>query len=136
LASLGGTGDRRLADQLPTKIPGGILELPDGTLLLAATDQGILRSEDGGKTWAQSRTGIDIGAIFAVKGDPKGMQLYAGTDHGVYVSTDSGRTWRATALDDTWVIAVGVDPENPDTVLAVNRNGQLYRSRDGGQTWG
>jgi len=114
-----------------------ILELPDGTLLLGATDQGILRSEDGGKTWSwsQSRTGIDLGAIYTIRGDPQGKRLYAGNDHGVYVSTDSGRTWSATALDDTWVIAVGVDPSDPNIVLAVNRNGELYRSIDGGSSW-
>ena len=95
-----------------------------------------MRSEDGGKTWTQSRTGIDVGAIFAVKGDPEGTRLFAGTDHGVYVSTDSGQTWSKTALDDTWVIAVGVDPSNPLTVLVVNRNGELYRSPDGGESWG
>ncbi len=113
-----------------------ILELPDDTILLGATDQGILRSEDGGKTWTPSRTGIDVSAIFAIKGDPEGTRLHAGTDHGVYVSTDGGGTWSTTVLDDTWVIAVGVDPSNPQIVLALNRNGQLYRSQDGGLTWG
>jgi photosystem II stability/assembly factor-like uncharacterized protein len=122
-----------------TDVPPGsnsIVDVPDGTLLLGATDQGILRSEDGGATWTQSRTGIDIGAVFVVKGDPKGERLYAGTDHGVYVSADGGRTWSTTALDDTWVIVVGVSPSDPNIVLAINRNGDLYRSTDRGATWG
>lgn len=113
-----------------------ILELPDGTILVGATDQGILRSEDGGRTWSRSRMGIEVGAIFAVKGDPDGTRLYAGTDHGVYVSTDGGKTWGATALDDTWIIGIGVDPTDPGRVLAVSRNGELFRSADGGSTWG
>lgn len=112
-----------------------ILELPDGTLIIGATDQGILRSEDDGQTWAQSRAGIDVGAIYAIKGDPEGTRLYTGTDHGVYVSTDSGQTWSKTALDDTWVVSVGVDPVDPDRVLALNRGGELLRSTDGGNTW-
>ncbi|MEO7667457.1 MAG: hypothetical protein ABIU97_10565 [Dehalococcoidia bacterium] len=112
-----------------------IVELPDGTLILGATDQGILRSDDGGATWTQSRNGIDVGAIYAVKGDPAGERLYAGTDYGVYVSTDGGSTWSKTSLDDTWVVAVGVAPNEPLSVLAINRNGQLYRSTDGGETW-
>ncbi|MFQ5473970.1 MAG: WD40/YVTN/BNR-like repeat-containing protein, partial [Dehalococcoidia bacterium] len=41
-----------------------VVELPDGAMLLAATDKGILRSEDAGKSWTSSRSGIDIGAIF------------------------------------------------------------------------
>ena len=130
-----GSGWKLVAADAP---PGtnSIVELPDGTLLLGATDQGILRSEDGGKTWAPSRAGIDIGAIFAIKGDPKGERLYAGTDHGVYVSTDGGRNWSKTALDDTWILVVGVDPQDSNHVLAINRNGELYRSIDGGLNWG
>lgn len=113
-----------------------IVELPDGTLLLGATDRGILRSEDGGKTWSQSRTGIDVGAIFAIKGDPNGSRLYAGTDHGLYASADGGKTWTQTALDDTWIISIGADPSDPNTVLAIDRSGRLYRSTDAGATWG
>ena len=131
----GGRQWQLVSDEVP---PGSnsILELPDATLLLGATDQGILRSEDGGKTWAQSRAGIDFGAIYTIRGDPTGGRLYAGTDHGVYVSVDGGRSWTKTALDDTWVIAVGVSPSDPNIVLAINRNGDLYRSEDGGATWG
>jgi len=112
-----------------------IVELPDGTLLIGATDQGILRSEDGGVTWTSSRTGIDVGAIYTVKAEPEGRRLYAGTDHGLYISTDSGRTWTATALDDTWLVVVGVNPADPMNVLAINRDGELYSSFDGGETW-
>jgi photosystem II stability/assembly factor-like uncharacterized protein len=112
-----------------------IIELPDGALLLGATDQGILRSEDSGKTWVQSRAGIDYGAIYAIRGDPKGDRLYAGSDHGVYTSSDGGQNWTATALDDTWIVAIGVNPKDPAELLAVNRGGELYRSSDGGATW-
>ncbi len=112
-----------------------IVELPDGALLLGATDKGILRSEDGGKTWTQSRSGIDYGAIYTVRGDAAGNRVYAGTDHGVYASSDGGQTWTLTALDDTWIVAIGVNPSDPDSLLAVNRGGEVYRSNDGGKTW-
>jgi len=112
------------------------VELPDGTLLIAATDQGLLRSEDGGVTWVPSRSGIDIGVIFTVRASASGDKLYAGTDHGVYASTNEGKTWTATALDDIWAITIGIDPANPDHILVLNTEGRLFRSMDGGKTWG
>lgn len=130
----GGTSWTLIAADAP---PGtnSIVEPSDGTLLLGATDRGILRSEDGGETWTQSRTGIDVGAIYTIKGSPEGDRLYAGTDHGVYASTDEGNTWSKTALDDTWIVVIGVNPADARSVLAVNRNGELYRSINGGATW-
>jgi photosystem II stability/assembly factor-like uncharacterized protein len=112
-----------------------VIELPDNTLLLAATDQGILRSEDSGVAWDPSRTGIDIGAVFTIRADPAGGRIYAGTDHGVYVSTDGGETWTPTALNDIWGIGIGVDPTDPLRLYVINSNGLLYSSSDGGQTW-
>ncbi len=112
-----------------------LVELPDGSLLLAAADSGILRSEDGGKTWSASREGIDIGVIFTIRADPTGQYVYAGTDRGLFVSTDEGRSWEGTALDDVWATGIGVDPVNPLTVYVINSLGYLYRSDDGGETW-
>lgn len=124
-----------VSDDVP---PGtaALAELPDGTLILAATDQGLLRSEDGGSTWAPSRSGIDIGTIFTVRASASGDKLYAGTDHGVYVSTNNGMSWTPSALDDVWAIAIGIDPGDPDHILVLNTEGRLFRSVDGGQTWG
>lgn len=112
-----------------------ILEVPDGTLLLAAADAGILRSEDGGGTWTESRQGIETGVIFTIKGDPQGQRLYAGTSDGLYVSLDAGRSWTPTSLVDTTAVVVGVNPAEPLGILVVNLEGKLYRSGDGGQTW-
>ena len=112
-----------------------IVELSDGTLIVGATDKGILRSEDGGKTWQESRSGIATGVIFAVKGDLLATKLYAGTSNGLYTSADGGRSWKPTTLDDAQVVVVGVSPDNPDNVMAIDRGGRLYRSTDGGATW-
>lgn len=112
-----------------------IVELSDGTLLVGATDKGILRSEDGGKTWQESRSGIATGVIFAVKGEPAGGRVYAGTSNGLFASSDGGRSWKPTTLDDAQVVVVGVNPDNPDNVMAIDRGGRLYHSTDGGTTW-
>jgi photosystem II stability/assembly factor-like uncharacterized protein len=112
-----------------------IVELSDGTLLVGATDKGIYRSDDGGQTWRESRSGIDTGVIYAVKGNAASGRAYAGTSHGMYASSDGGRSWQPTALNDAQIIVVGVSPSNPDDVMAIDRGGRLYRSTDGGATW-
>lgn len=124
---------------VPSDVPPGtnsIVELPDGTLLLGATDAGILRSEDAGKTWSPSRAGIDSGVVLTLRAAPSGERIYAGTTQGLFVSTDGGSTWTQTALDDTFALVVGVNPSDPLNVMVVNGEGDLYRSRDGGTTWG
>jgi photosystem II stability/assembly factor-like uncharacterized protein len=123
---------------VPSDVPPGtnsIVELPDGTLLLGATDAGILRSEDGGKSWLPSRTGIDSGVVLTLRATPTGERIYAGTTQGLFVSADGGETWTQTALDDTFALVVGVNPGDPLNVMVVNGEGDLYRSRDGGMTW-
>lgn len=113
-----------------------IVELRDGTLLVGATDQGILRSEDGGKNWHASRTGIETGAIYSIDGDPSTGRVYAGTSNGLYASADGGKTWHATALNDAQIVVVGVNTRDSNEIMAIDGEGQLYRSTDAGATWG
>ncbi len=112
-----------------------IVETDDGLLLLGAADAGILRSDDEGKTWTDSRSGISTGVIFTVKTDNAATRIYAGTTNGVYVSSDAGRSWQPTSLDDTIIVSIGVNPIEGDEIMAISRDGQLYHSTDGGITW-
>lgn len=112
-----------------------IVEMSDGTLLLGASDKGILRSDDGGKTWSQSVSGIETGVIWTVKAQPESGRVYAGTSSGLYASFDGGHNWRTTTLDDVQVVVVGVNPRDPDDVLAIDGGGRLYHSTDGGTSW-
>ncbi|MCX5768089.1 MAG: glycoside hydrolase [Gemmatimonadetes bacterium] len=61
----------------------------------------ILRTRDGGKTWADVVSGIDSGAtVNVVREDParRGL-LYAGTENGVWVSIDDGDHWQSLRLN-------------------------------------
>lgn len=112
-----------------------IVEAGDQTLLVGSADKGIQRSDDGGQTWTESRTGIDTGVIYTVKSDPQGTKVYAGTSRGLFTSNDRGLTWTATSLDDTQVTTVSVNPQDAEAVMAIDTTGSLYRSTDGGSTW-
>jgi photosystem II stability/assembly factor-like uncharacterized protein len=75
----------------------------------------IQRSSDGGKTWAP------VGNKFAYDGVPGTHQWYDGTQH----PWEFKRVWHLEpSLDD------------PDTVYAGAEDAALFRSADGGQTWG
>ena len=57
----------------------------------------VLRTRDGGKTWASIAAGIPDGSyVNVVREDPerRGL-LYAGTETGVFVSFDEGDHWQS-----------------------------------------
>lgn len=103
-------------------------------------NQGILlRSIDGGDTWARSDSSIDgKGACLAV--DPHNpLKLYLGSWYsGMYRSADGGSTWQAinNGFPTTWAVfrSVAIDPTDPKRVY-VSVGGVVYRSTDGGDNW-
>jgi photosystem II stability/assembly factor-like uncharacterized protein len=109
---------------------------------------GILKSSDGGSTWASipgAFVGARIGAI-AVNPQNSNVVLIAVSgaasisDDGVQLSTDGGLTW-TPVLTGSGSTAVAFDPTNGTVAFAVlssslggGPNG-LFKSTDGGQTW-
>ncbi|MBV9028201.1 MAG: hypothetical protein JO311_06250, partial [Candidatus Eremiobacteraeota bacterium] len=61
----------------------------------------ILRTHDGGMTWAQISNGIPDGSfVNAVREDSRRRGLlYAGTERGMYVSFDDGDHWQSLQLN-------------------------------------
>ena len=62
-------------------------------LYKAAGREGVLRSEDGGKTWTASIEGLDIPLVRTVIAPPNTGWLFAGTQAGLFISKDAGATW-------------------------------------------
>jgi photosystem II stability/assembly factor-like uncharacterized protein len=136
--------------KLPAQPPGEVTALASAggepELLFAGTAaSGVVRSVDGGASWsrASGQTGSDSAfrAVLALAVDAASREtLYAGTDSGLAKSTDGGATWSALAYPGENAVAVAVSPANPRVVLAVatspRRQGLVYRSEDGGASWG
>jgi len=127
-----------------------------GVYYMAATNGGIWKTTDYGRTWEPIFDGQDTGSIGALAVAPSDPNiLYAGSGEGLrrpdlsvgdgmYKSTDAGATWTHLGLRDGMQIAsVAIDPRNPDRVFAAvlghpygpNEERGLYRSTDGGQSW-
>jgi hypothetical protein len=110
--------------------------------------RGILKSTDGGATWAllgQAQFGQrTIAAIVVHPTNPN--LVYAAIaegpgGNGILRSTDGGQTWTTVLLPGASMTGLVMDPTNPETLYAaagwVNGNSYngVYRTTDGGDTW-
>lgn len=114
------------------------------TIIVATAGQGMLRSNDQGKSWHRLgiREPIEFdGIVRALAVDPaQPSRIYAGADCGVCISEDAGVHWRRAKgpLEGMTVWALAIDP-NDRTILyagtgAPSRSA-LFKSTDAGETW-
>jgi uncharacterized protein DUF11 len=109
------------------------------TVYVTTGTQGVWRTDNGGISWTQRRTGLPsaIGPLTVDRANAN--VLYAGGSvdaaAGVYKSTNAGVSWLATgALPAESVIDIVIDPANSDIVYALTR-GHAFRSTNGGTSW-
>jgi photosystem II stability/assembly factor-like uncharacterized protein len=132
----------------------------DGIRSNVSTGRGIWRSTDAGVTWAfmgLRETG-QIGAVVIHPTDPNTVWVAAignvfgrNTERGVFKTTDGGVSWRRTLFlnDSVGAVDIEMQPGNPSvlyasmwrgerkpwTVVSGSRDGGIYKSTDGGETW-
>ena len=114
---------------------------------------GVLRSDDGGETWAlaegssgepkfmqpsQNQVHADVHSVVV---HPTSADLvFACTGGGFYKSQDGGINWQAL-YENCYVRAVWVDPTNPSRMIlgpadsSSGRNGRIEITHDGGESW-
>ncbi|MGH7475510.1 MAG: hypothetical protein ACRELD_04420 [Longimicrobiales bacterium] len=132
----------------------------DGIRSNIITGRGVYKSTDAGETW--SFVGLrDVGQIGAVEAHPGnpdivyvaaiGHAFGPNRDRGVYKSTDGGRTWRNVLFvsDSTGAVDLELAPDNPNeiyasmwrgerkpwTIISGAREGGIWKSEDGGESW-
>lgn len=109
---------------------------PD-TLYAYVVDGGLFVSQDGGTSWKATGSNPPSDHIMSLAVNPGDPQVvYAGDmERGIYRSTDGGNTWVETAsIGDKRIMALEVDPRNPDTLYAATPAG-VYVGRDRGDKW-
>jgi len=107
---------------------------------------GLYKSTDGGANWQQLTSGLPadaVGRIGIAVAPSNRNRVYAivdAKDGGLYRSDDAGATFTKASGDSRvwgrgWYFGkVVVDPKNADLVYISNTG--VYRSRDGGRTFG
>ncbi len=110
-------------------------------VLLAATNQGIYKTIDGGTTWSITQPGYFMDMEFKPE---DATILYASYGSGIYKSVNEGSTWTKLSTgipSNIGRIAFGVGPANPEMVYAVCAStsnwgfGGFYTSTDAGLSW-
>jgi photosystem II stability/assembly factor-like uncharacterized protein len=121
-------------------------------LVYAGTQgQGVLRSEDGGRTWQSvGLPGMIVKSLAASPHSPG--TVFAGCKPvSLFVSRDGGESWGElegfrrirqwwwfSPAEKPWtayVQAIAISATDPNVILAGIEFGAVVRSEDGGQTW-
>ena len=132
----------------------------DGYRSNVSIGDGVYKSTDGAKTW--KHVGLrDVGNIGGIRVHPSnpeiafvaaiGNPFKPNAERGVFRTKDGGRTWQKVLFvsDSTGAVDVEFQPGNPNvlfaamwraerkpwTIISGAREGGIYRSTDGGDTW-
>lgn len=102
---------------------------------------GFYRTTDGGETWVKMVDGLPNMKDRCIEDlalDPENSEIvYIGALNGVFKTENGGLLWQSTGLtmDTIHVMAVEVNPGDPNIVYAATYRHGLHRSTDAGDTW-
>lgn len=119
-----------------------------GRLFVCIEAGALVRSDDGGRTWADRVPGGPYDTHTLAVHPSTAGRLYSAAGDGYFESDDAGASWRQfeTGLRYHYLFGVAVDPADPDTVLvsaapspfvaynAARAESMVYR-RSGGGDW-
>ncbi|MFN7948263.1 MAG: hypothetical protein U0Z53_23130 [Blastocatellia bacterium] len=97
---------------------------------------GVLRSNDGGTTWAVLASSPFVGQGFfdLLVDRANSNHLLAATTGGIYVSNDGGASWIQSRTSRCWDLSMHSAGGANAEILAACTDG-LYRSTNGGTSW-
>ena len=113
------------------------IDRTDPRHILAASEEGVYHSEDGGEHWAEADPVVK-GVRVAVQDPHDAKRFWLGTEEdGVFCSRDGGQRWEqcSTGMDHKTVYTIAVHPKKQDCLYAGTHGGGVYFSTDGGAHW-
>jgi hypothetical protein len=127
------------------RLTGVVMARSDANVVVVRSTSGLLRTVDGGRTWASADgalTGQGVRSVAIHPADPLTM-LRAGAS-GLWKTTDGGNTWTKLACDGDFDAAgpsalcgevLAFDLRDPKILYAGIESRGLYKSTDCGATW-
>ena len=117
--------------------------------VLCSTEAGVHKSTDNGTTWALITVPPEVAPwpywrSIKYRADERGVILASVGDRpsgeaGVLlISEDEGETWRRAELSEpvnSTIWSIATHPSDPSLLFFATIFGQIYRSRDGGESW-
>lgn len=103
-------------------------------VVLAGSEIGAYRSDDGGEDWRAASRGIREISVRSLAIDPSDPSVvFAATSSGIFESRDGAASWRGllTRLPSE---TVAIDPTDRSTLYAAGQGG-VSKSTDGGRSW-
>ncbi len=118
-------------------------------VLWAGTDQGVLRSSDGGRHWERLASPFDRQQVWRISLHPSDTRVaFVGTGTpspaAIYRTDDGGATWRELSVDiarecaavgTPRVTDIAIDPQDDSSLWASIEVDGMRHSTDGGETW-
>lgn len=112
---------------------GHNIAILDDTIYVAIIDERLLHTDDGGKTWKDITS--DLNVDFAITQDIRfiGTDIYVATDSGV-LTLDDNENWRLISDVAGRNITLDLLYAGTDNMYGVNNDG-LYRLKNNKQQW-
>ena len=105
--------------------------------ILAGTEKGIYRSEDGGLSWQNVLQTVQT--VNDLRQSPHNPDHFIAATQadGAWLSKDAGQSWQAIEgiPTDNTLHQAAFDPHHPDRLAVCGWNSGLLISEDGGQSW-
>lgn len=125
-----------LTGVLPEKLIGLAGSPSVSGRLYAATGQGLLRSDDQGKTWQVVAFGGEIVSAVTISKDCRIVANVVGK--GIVASSESGTDkWEALSggFAQSIPLYIALNQNDPARIAFASQDSELFESRDGGKTW-
>nr|WP_281719408.1 hypothetical protein [Nitrosomonas nitrosa] len=117
--------------------------------IFCSTEAGLHRSTDNARTWTRVSVPGEIAPwpywrSIKYRADEKGVMLASvgdkpsGETGVLLISRDFGQTWAQSRLSEpvnSTIWSIATNPADPNLLFFVTIFGQIYRSRDGGESW-
>ncbi|MFN3727537.1 MAG: WD40/YVTN/BNR-like repeat-containing protein [Allosphingosinicella sp.] len=119
--------------------PQGLIDIAasstDAARLYAATQQGLLVSEDSGRSWQPAHLLRRPASMIEAASDGWIYAFMLGS--GLLRAEEPSLAWQALSNDfgDSYLLHFAADPANASRQFASTQNNELLTSDDGGRTW-